>query len=341
MAEKLTKTDGEIYDELIAKELNGEISEAEKTILLEWVNRKEENRVFYEKVSKSWKTAAVQNEMPDFDTGAAWKKVNARTLDAGGKGKGKIISFSSRIATQRAAAVLLLVGIIALVRTTLLNTPEAVVYASREEKIELYLPDSSKVLLNKNSHLTYYTDFNSSERKVYLEGEAFFEVRKSEGKKFEVIGIRSVTTVLGTSFSVRSHKNEAKEVVQVVTGKVSMAALDNKEKNQIILTPGLRGELDHSSLLTINEIDDPNFIAWKQERLVFENTELSVVAKTLQQYFGIEIEVTDPLLLSCRFTGSFDKPKPDEVLEVLAVSTNSSYKTTGIKIILSGKGCKN
>jgi transmembrane sensor len=339
MAEKVNKTDGEFYDELIAKELSGEISEAEKTILLEWVNKGEDNRALYEKTKRSWKTAVVKKEIPHFDTEAAWTKVKARTSEAEENKERKIISLNSRsTALKIAATILLLVGVFALLRITLFNAPEAVNYTAMDNKLEIYLPDSSKVVLNKNSHLTYYTDYNSEGRKVYLEGEAFFEVQKSPSKKFEVFGVRSVTTVLGTSFSVRSVKNEAKEIVQVVTGRVSLAEL-NKEKNQIILTPGLRGELDQSSNLTISEITDPNFIAWKQNRLIFENAELSVVTQALEEYFGLEFEVQDQLLLSCRFTGTFTKPTADEVLEVLAVSTNSSYKMTGKKVTLTGKGC--
>ncbi len=340
MAEKITKADEEFYSELIAKELTGECSEAEKSSLLEWVNKGQEHRAFYEKIAMSWKSAVVKNAIPEFDTEAAWRRVKARTTEAKGQEKGDAVPLNSRsTALKVAATLLLLVGIISLLRVTLFKEPEAIKFASLQDKVELYLPDSSKVVLNKNSHLTYYTDFNSKGRKVYLEGEAFFEVRKSEGKKFEVFGTRSVTTVLGTSFSVRSFKHEAKEIVQVVTGRVSLAEIHNQEQNQIILTPGLRGELDQSATLTTSEIKDPNFISWKQDRLVFDNTQLSEVTETLETYFGIEIEVSDPLLLSCRFTGSFDKPKPDEVLDVLAVSTNSSYQKTGNKITLSGKGC--
>jgi ferric-dicitrate binding protein FerR (iron transport regulator) len=101
----------------------------------------------------------------------------------------------------------------------------------------------------------------------------------------------------------------------------------------------MQGELDHSSQLSVHEINDPNFMAWKQNRLTFDNTALSAVVETLEEYFGAEIEVHNPLLLSCRFTGTFDKPTVDEVMKVLAVSTNSSYKIAGPKIILTGKGC--
>ncbi len=339
MSEKATITDGEFYFELIAKELNGEISEKEKSTLLEWVNKSAENRTLYEQTVKSWEATAVKNEIPDFNTEAAWEKLKIKT---GGMKEGKVISINrSSFALKAAAAILLLVGIFALVKYTLFNAPEAINFATRENEIEIYLPDSSKVLLNKNSTLTYYTDYDSEGRKVYLEGEAFFEVRKSQGKKFEVFGLRSITTVLGTSFSVRSVRNEPLEIVQVVTGMVSFADKNSyKEKNEVILTPGFKGELDRASRLTKNEIKDPNFIAWKENRLSFDNASLKKVTEAMEEYFGVAIEVKDPLLLNCRFTGAFDKPRIEQVLEVLTVSTNSSYKKTADnKIVLYGKGC--
>jgi transmembrane sensor len=337
MSEKANITDGEFYFELIAKELNGEISESEKFNLLEWVNKKEENFVLYEQTVKSWEATAVKNKIPDFNTEAAWQKLKTKTSEAK---KGRGISINRSSFAFKAAAVLLLIGIVALVKYTLFNAPEAINFATRENEMEIYLPDSSKVLLNKNSHLTYYTDFNSEERKVYLEGEAFFEVRKSHGKKFEVFGLRSITTVLGTSFSVRSVRNEPLEIVQVVTGMVSFADKNYREKNEVILTPGFKGEFDRSSRLTKNKIKDPNFMAWRENRLSFDNTGLKDVIEAMEKYFGVEIEVNDPLLLNCRFTGAFNKPGIEQVLEVLTVSTNSSYKKVATnKIVLYGKGC--
>src|SRR6187402_2855423 len=212
MAEKLNIP--EFYFELIAKELSGEISEKEKSTLLEWVNKEEENRMVYEQAVKNWNAVTIKNEVPEFDMENAWLKVKARTTANEVSENGKVIPLGQpRFIARAAAAVLLLVGMFALIKITLFNSPDAIEFATLEDEMEIYLPDSSKVMLNKNSHLTYYTNFNSEGRKVYLEGEAFFEVRKSEGKKFEVIGLRSVTTVLGTSFSVRSVKGEAKEIV--------------------------------------------------------------------------------------------------------------------------------
>ncbi len=336
MAEKLNISD--FYFELIAKELSGEISEKEKVMLLEWVNKGQENRMVYQQAIKNWNALDNEVDAPEFNVDAAWSKIKTRTGVADASEKGVDYLFHKPLLNLRVAAtVLLLIGMFALAKYSLFSSPEAIEFVTQDNKIEIYLPDSSKVILNKKSHLTYYTDFNSEGRKVYLEGEAFFEVRKTQGKKFEVIGLKSITTVLGTSFNVHSMKDE--EFVQVVTGKVSFADKDNPDKNLVILTPGFKGEFDQRLYITKNKITDLNFVAWKDDRLVFDNTELSKVKKELEEYFGLKIEVVDPLLLNCRFTGTFDKPTADQVLEVIAVSTNLSYKIVGDKIILTGSGC--
>ncbi len=345
MAEKTNITNEDFYFEMIAKELSGEISEKEKANLLEWVNKEEGNRLFYELSIKNWKRTVVKNEIPEFDTETAWLKVKARTGTDKNSNDGNISNNRLALSFKIAAAFLLLVGIFGILKFTLFNAPEALNFATLDNEMKIYLPDSSEVFLNKNSKLTYFTDYNSNKRTVFLEGEAFFEVRKSPDKKFEVIGVRSVTTVLGTSFSVRSVKGESKEVVQVVTGRVSFADKRFAEKNEIILSPGYRGELDNSfheknqAHLIRSEIKDPNFIAWKDKKLTFENTSMTQVKETLEKYFSRTIEINDPILLDCRFTGTFDKPKLEEIMEVLAVSTNSSYKIINSKIILNGKGC--
>lgn len=336
MAEKTNISD--FYFELIAKELSGEISENETSMLLEWVNKEQGNRVLYEQTIRNWDVLNVKENNLDIDTDSAWLKIKMKTVDLN-EIKNEALSYSNSFSGFKiAAAILLLVGMFALAKVTLFSSPDAIEYASIDDKVEIYLPDSSRVLLNKNSHLTYYSDFNSKGRKVYLEGEAFFEVKKAQGEKFEVIGIKSITTVLGTSFNVRSLKGE--ESVSVVTGRVSFADKNNPDKNLVLLTPGYIGAFNQSAKISKAKITDLNFMAWKERRLVFENTQLSKVKDELEEYFGLQIEVVDPLLLNCRFTGTFEKPTADEVLEVIAVSTNLSYKIVGEKIFLTGSGCQ-
>ena len=339
MSENNNITNNEFYFELIAKELRGEISEQEKILLLEWVGRREENRLIYEQSVKSSRVTAVKNKTTKPKTRAPWLNTkNQKTK------KSRMVSLKlSSTAYKVTASILLLIGIIFLVKYTLFNNATAINFATLGNEMELYLPDSSKVWLNKNSRLTYYSDYNSEARKIYLEGEAFFEVNKSEDKQFKVIGLRSTTTALGTSFTVRCVKNEAKEIVQVLIGSVSFAINFEKEKEQekdkLTLTPGFKGELDRSSHLTKHKITDANFLAWKDKRLVFDNTSMLQVTEVLGKYFNKEIAVKEPQVLNCRYTGTFDHLTEKEILKALTTSTNTSYKIANNKIILLGKGC--
>ncbi len=236
------------YFELIAKELNGEISNDEKNNLLEWVNKSDENRVLYDQTVAAWKVSKQPVNTPAFNTENAWMKLTSKI-----ESKQTETDWFTKNGTftKVAATLLLAIGIAWIMKFTLLNTSELelVTYSSGENKLELYLPDSSKVYLNKNSTISYSTDFNTNARKVNLNGEAFFEVRKKEGKKFEVYGLRTITTVLGTSFSVRTIETDSIETIQVVTGKVAVVDI-NKTKEELLLTPGYMAKLTKNNALT-------------------------------------------------------------------------------------------
>jgi ferric-dicitrate binding protein FerR (iron transport regulator) len=325
--------DPEILD-LIAKHLQGELSSHEQSRLFAWVGESQENKLFYDQMSKTWDLLGRRKEKMELDTEEAWKKVKSRTF---GK-KVKVIRLWNNPVLQVAAGFVLLLTMVYLTRVFLTSNAKTITLAVNEERKMFYLPDSSRVWLNKNSKLNYTTAYMDEERSVHLEGEAFFDVRKNNGKKFKVYGQRSLTVVLGTSFNVKSYKNGDEEAVEVVTGKVSFSTL-GKEPKEVILTPGLEGRLDKNNVLSMQKIDDPNFKAWKESRLEFDNTDLATVIKTLNNYFGIEVEVKDPSMLNCRFTASFEKPDAEEILKVLTISNNFSYEKVRNKFILDGPGC--
>jgi len=339
MTDKNNISNIDSYFELIAKELSGEISKEEKTNLLEWVNKSEENRVLYSQTVNAWKVSKQTINTPVFNTEQSWNNLKSKTVNSSSESN----LFTKNSAFVKVAATLLLaLGVAWIMKVTLWNKSELelVTYSSGEHKLELYLPDSSKVYMNKNSTLTYLTDFNTNERKVNLIGEAFFEVRKTEGKKFEVYGLRTITTVLGTSFSVRTITSDSIETIQVVTGKVAVVDL-NKTEEEILLTPGYMARLNKSNGLSKEKMTDPNFISWKNNSLLFDNTPFTEVKGALENFFDIELIVNDPEILNCRFTGRFDEPKLSETLTIITTSTNSSFTKKGNVITLTGKGCKN
>lgn len=217
--------------------------------------------------------------------------------------------------------------------------PKQILRQAFGQKQEFVLPDSSIVYLNRNSQITYSENF-VFDRIVHIQnGEVFFEVKHREDQPFVVYANLSKTEVLGTSFMLRSLKDEKKDELYVSTGKVAFSPLKNPSE-KIILTKGLKSEVQDSEKLESNPILDLNFNAWKSEKIVFNNTKLDEVSSTLEKYYAVSLQLKNPEILNCRFTGTFEKSGINEILKILAVSFNLSYDKQEGKYIISGKGCK-
>ncbi|QHT71354.1 DUF4974 domain-containing protein [Rhodocytophaga rosea] len=337
------------YWDLIAKHLQGEASRQEEADLAAWVDATPENRHLFEKAKAAWKFTADVDDQYTPDTEKAWTKFQTKTgLSAEVESKmapeGKIIQFRPWPMLMRVAAVLVvIIGLVYLANRTNLGKSggeEMLSFSAASEKQQIYLPDSSLVVLNKNSHLSYAADFNEKERVVYLSGEAFFDVRKKNGKTFTIFSGNTRTQVLGTSFTVRSYEKEGRTEVQVLTGKVAFSTKEAPQQSQVLLTPGFKAEMKRDEQIVKTQIDDLNFLAWKDNKLTFNNTKMDKVIRTLEKYFGVPIEVSDERMLECRFTGTFEQPSLQEIVDVLVVSVDLTYTRNNEQYIFTGRGCK-
>lgn len=234
-------------------------------------------------------------------------------------------------------ALFILAGIYFLTRSVS-STPWTEVRTAARETKTILLADGSKVSLNENSTFAYPTDFQVTNRTVKLTGEAFFEVKKAEGKRFTIFAQGTKTEVIGTSFNLRAYS--PKEVkVQVVTGKVAFAKTETDDA--IFLTPGQEGVIGEKTVArpARKAIAEPNFQAWKTKHLTFSDQRLEQVVAELENYFNIEIEIGNEALKNCRFTTSFQEPELQEVFEVLALTGNLKITQQGNRYTISGQGC--
>jgi hypothetical protein len=216
--------------------------------------------------------------------------------------------------------------------------PFLVVIYSGDTKKEITMPDSSHIVLNKNSKISFNKDFSGG-RNVSLEGEAFFEVKKGK-EKFTIRCSLSAIEVLGTSFNVISGKNTCCDEVSVISGKVAFynpLIADHK----LILEPGEKGFADIDKNISRSFITDDNFISWKDERLVFKRTALGDVILSLENYFSVPIKITNEALRKCVFTGTFNKPDLHQILEVLSGTFDITYHFKENSYYIEGKGCNN
>lgn len=336
--------------DLIGRYLSGELAGEQKRLLERWVQASPENREQFEAALQAWQLAGAAEDtyIPDVDAG--WARFSQHLQQEQHPAQeAKVIRMQPAVAEKKptywwqAAAAVLVLGLLALVlklyTVQQAQPAELIRVVALHDKQELYLPDSSHIFLNRNSEVTYPADFTADNRIVNLKGEAFFDVRKAAGKPFTVFGPRSKTQVLGTSFNVKALAGEGNESVTVFSGKVSFSDKED-ENQQVILLPGNTGILNAQRVVIKETAKDSNALAWKTDRLVFNNTSLHDVTNALEKYFGVRITAENAAVLNCRFTGTFEKPELPQVMEVLALTNNLTIKQEGRVYILSGGGCK-
>ena len=171
----------------------------------------------------------------------------------------------------------------------------------RGGEYHLTLSDGAGVWLNAERRLTYPVTFGTSERRVRLEGEAYFEVEPGKGRFVVETGDMNVR-VLGTAFNVNAYTNEAATRTTLVHGKVEV--LTAKDDLQKILAPGEQAIFDRGSgLLEVKQVNTDLYTRWIKGQFVFRDTPLRDIMRTLARWYEMEYEFTDPELESLCFYG--------------------------------------
>jgi len=189
------------------------------------------------------------------------------------------------------------------------------------------LADGSEVTLNANT--TIRVDINTDEnqpRQVWLEGEAYFHVKHLENdladrlpklKKFVVHTDNFDIEVLGTVFNASNRERKSKVYLQ--EGKVKVAS--EKIAESQVLEPGDQLALsEEDQSFRINRVGRLEEPAWKENYFVFENTPLREVAQSIEQYYGIEVILTDPSLPDKIFTAKVSRDDLAVLLQALEAS---------------------
>lgn len=351
-------SDTEAPWDLLAKHLAGEASASEQQELHQWLAAQPGRLRVLTDATRAWERGgSLPDEFTEADAEQAWQHFSVATglatpeaspVEAPVPAAGKVVPMWSPAQPwlRAAAAILLLVGVWAVARNFYSGriASQNITVAAGAERRLTTLPDGSKVWVNRNSTLSYAPDFNQAERVVQLQGEAFFEVKKDHGRPFAVLANDTRTRVLGTSFNVRAYASEDSVEVAVVTGRVAFSPTRHRlgVPDSVVLTPGLRGVIRQTTPTAAVQkpITDPNFRAWQQQELVFDNQSLGQVAQTLSRYYGTPVALSTPGLARCRFTGTFHQAELPQVLHVVSLSTNLSVRQTADGYTLDGPGCQ-
>jgi transmembrane sensor len=251
-----------------------------------------------------------------------------------------------RIWLKIAASVVIMVSVgvaYYINRSTFRETKFITVTVNHGQKKTIKLADGTVVKLNSGSSLTYPEIFNARKREIELKGEAFFDVARDESKPFQITTEDITTTVLGTSFNIQSYPDDLSISVTVISGRVQLQHRNNPSHNIKFLTPGQQAIFNKESTSIIkSNVNVDKYLAWQENVLLFENARLIEVAKILERWYGVEIELEQTTGTTCLVEGSYTSETLVNVLESLKFLGVLDYKfTESRKIQIIAKSCKN
>lgn len=196
------------------------------------------------------------------------------------------------------------------------------------------LQDGSVVQLNSASELRYPVQFAGQERRVFLSGEAYFEVAKDARHPFVVEVGHAEIEVLGTSFNVYSYLEEQKTEATLVEGKVRFSA----GGQEVTLSPGEQGVWDTAGHLDKREVDVYPYIAWKDGKFVFRKRTLEEVMRIVSRWYNVNVVFEDAVSKQVSFSGNIRRYDDfSQVVGMLEMTGGLEFKIEGKTIYIAAK----
>jgi len=195
-------------------------------------------------------------------------------------------------------------------------------------KTRLELADGSIVWLNHGSSLRFPLQFTGQKRTVYLEGEAYFEVKSNPASPFIVKASDLQFMATGTEFNIMAYPDEDVVEATLQSGRISLLKElpDNSDKNLLNLAPGQQAKYyPGESRIDHIDVDPDNYTSWKDGKLVMMNDPMSRIARKLERWFNVDIDFSSEELGYVRYSGTFTNETLAQVLDLMKLATPIDY----------------
>ncbi|HEX6430936.1 MAG TPA: FecR domain-containing protein [Niastella sp.] len=352
----------EQLDDLITRHFCNELNSDDQATLLQWLSASEENRQYYEALKNTWQLMKDKQTHDEINADKEWayfqdcleKDMRGERDYTGAVAGSSSIVRRLLVATAIAASVLLIIAIgynwwgrkekstVPVTATVEKNNPATYVMRhevnTSDKAKRLVLADSSEILLDPLSEVSWNEPFTNNKRDIVLKGRARFNVAKDKTRPFTVISGNIATTALGTQFTVTAFAQEDVITVQLYEGRVVVKPADPihpKLKNDFYLLPGeellysntqntarVRRFMDDNTTAkgkVKNEhstADQPSLpVGDKGSWYMFNNQPLTQVFKQLSAMYGVDIVYSENDIEKMYFIGKFSKT--DSVSNIL------------------------
>ena len=205
-------------------------------------------------------------------------------------------------------------------------------------QFDLVLSDGTKVKLNSGSSIKYPVRFlKGQDRKVFLKGEAYFDVTTDKAHPFIVNADEMNIRVLGTQFNLSFYPEDEDISTVLVEGAVVLykegADINTNTSSQLV--PGQMAEWNKiNNTMTVKEVDTNIYTAWKDGYLLFKASPFYSIRSKLERHFNITIEDRSGRLANQIYTATFRNETIEEILEAFKEDTHFEYIQQGSKIII-------
>lgn len=350
-------------DELLVSYLAGSADAAERENVLKWIGSSRENKQYFEELRDVYISSKLTQSDSQYYVDASLERVKARHYKNLVQGMEKADHEKSRIfwlnLMKYAALVLLILslGIVGFRYTR--NKP---VIASAEiwntieapfgSRARLTLADGTKVWLNAGSQLKYSSRFAQHNRKVILNGEAYFDVAKDEKNQFIVSTSQLDIKVFGTQFNVKAYSEENTIQTTLVEGSVTIErkGIGGRGERTVTLNPNetatfyISDKKDEMPAKPVEKEDMQNkesrnsekleilsninpvvFTSWKDSKWIIDSDPLSGLAVKLERRYNVKIIIDKKELRDYKFSGTIKDETLEQVLNVIKLTAPINY----------------
>lgn len=193
------------------------------------------------------------------------------------------------------------------------------------------LSDGSVVFLNSESELRFPVNFAGGERRVYLAGEAYFDVVKDSANPFVVDLSSSAIKVLGTSFNISAYADEDEVLTTLVQGSVAFMT----RGKEMVLIPGEQAVMNRAGTVVKREVDMHLYTAWKDGVFAFRHQRLEEIMKIVSRWYDVEVFWENASQKQVTFTGKMRRYDDfSKVVQMLEMTGNTEFEVRGKTIFI-------
>tara|TARA_Y100001968_G_C19164896_1_gene622709 strand:- start:111 stop:809 length:699 start_codon:yes stop_codon:yes gene_type:complete len=198
-------------------------------------------------------------------------------------------------------------------------------FSGKGDIFTIELPDKSEVTLNADTKISHASSFSDGSRSVFLEGEAYFDVKNAEAP-FIVYSKDLTVRVLGTQFNVYAREDDFEIAVLEGIVEIENSSEDNL-KQKFILNAGQIITFESGKNRGLPQMITNNYIpGWIHNKFIFDQDNLEHVCKEIERKFDVDIDIDNSDLGIITVTGVIDAENLSDVLATISLLTKRPYR---------------